>query len=184
MKQTAFLFVLSLVISFTLSNCNKEENNTPSEPPAPVCDQNCQDENLAYGVVDIFWFVWNQNIAGQPAGGKDFTVNGPQGGTVHVTGTTEVSASTGINTMHLVLDFSYCKGIKEKYNLMFTGTIGADGTFSTTHYAITFSSPMLTYSGTVGKDNWVTQVDGNCTVTINQTLPSVSGTICGRTFSY
>ncbi len=182
MKKTAVLFVLSLIISFTFSNCNKDESS-PSEPPAPVCDQTCQDENLAYGMVDVFWFVWNQNIAGQPTGAKDITVEGPQGGTVHVTGTTAV-ASNGINTMHLVLEFNYCKGIKEKYNLMFNGTMGADGTFSTTHYAITYSSQMLNYTGTVGKDNWVTQVDGGCTVTINQTLPSVSGTICGRTFSY
>ncbi len=183
MKTTSVLFILAMMLSFLFTNCNKEENNT-TEPPAPVCDQACQDEHLAYGIVDVFWFIWNQNIAGQPAGNKDFTVNGPQGGNVHVTGNTEVSASTGINTMHIVLEFSNCKGIEETYNLIFNGTLAADGTFSTTHKAITFSSGQLGYGGSVGKDNWVTPVDGSCSVTINQTISSVTGTICGRTFSY
>jgi hypothetical protein len=183
MKKTAALFVLSMFLSFLFSYCNKEEDNS-TQPAAPVCDQTCQDENVAYGFVDVFWFLWNQNIAGQPAGAKDLTVNGPQGGNVHITGNTAVSSSTGINTLHLVFEFSNCKGIKDKYNLIFNGTMSADGTFSTTHYALTYASNQLNYNGTVGKDDWVTQVDGSCTVTINQTLSTVTGTICGRTFSY
>jgi hypothetical protein len=43
---------------------------------------------------------------------------------------------------------------------------------------------MLSYSGTVGKDNWVTDVDDDCPININDTMTSVSGTICGRDFSY
>ncbi len=183
MKKTAALLVLSFILSFLFSYCSKDDNTT-TEPAAPVCDQNCQDEHSAYGIVDVFWFIWNQNIAGQPAGGQDLTIPGPQGGSVHITGSTQVSASTGINTMHLVLEFSNCKGIEETYNLIFNGTLTAEGTFSTTHKAITFSSGQLNYSGTVGKDNWVTQVDGSCAVTINQTISSVTGTICSRTFSY
>jgi hypothetical protein len=183
MKLTASLFVLSIIVSFLFSSCKKEDSTT-SAPPAPVCDQGCQDEHLAYGIVDVFWFIWNQNIAGQPAGAKDFTVDGPQGGSVHVTGNTAVSVSTGINTMHLVLAYSNCKGIKETYNLIFSGSMAVDGTFSDTHKALTFSSGQLDYSGTVGKDDWVTPVDGSCPLTINQTVSSVTGTICGGTFSY
>lgn len=182
MKKTIILLILSFMMSFIFNYCTKEE--TTSQPPARVCDQQCQDENLADGFIDTFWFIWNQNIAGQPAGAKDFTVNGPQGGTVHVTGSTEVSASTGINTLHLVLEMNYCKGIEEKYNLVFNGTIAADGTFSTTHKAITYSSQQLSYAGTVGMDDWVTELNGTCGITFNETIPAVSGTICGRTFSY
>jgi uncharacterized lipoprotein NlpE involved in copper resistance len=182
MKKAFFFWFISLIISFTLFNCSKQETST--DPPAPICDQACQDEHVAYGLIDIFWFVWNQNISGQPAGAKDFTVAGPQGGTIHVTGTTEVSASTGINTLHLVLVMSDCKGLKEKYNLTINGTVTADGTFSTTHKAITYASQQLGYTGTVGKDDWVTNVTGTCNVTVNETFSSVSGTFCNRTFSY
>ncbi len=183
MKKNILFWMLSFVLGFTLLNCDKDENST-NTPPVPVCDQACQDGNVAYGFIDMFWFIWNQNIAGQPAGNKDFTVNGPQGGTVHVTGSTQVSASTGINTLHLVLVMSNCKGIKDRYNLTFNGTINADGTFSTTHKAITYASPVLGYIGTVGKDDWVTSVGGTCNTAINEGFNTVTGTICERVFSY
>ncbi len=181
MKKAVVVLVLSFMISFTFNHCNKEESST--NPPARVCDQNCQDENLANGFIDIFWYIWNQNIAGQPVGSKDFTVTGPQGGTVHVTGSTDISTND-INTLHLVIEMSNCKGVEDKYNLVFNGTIAADGTFSITHKAITYASPQLSYSGTVGEDDWVTEVNGICSITFNETFSSVSGTICGRTFSY
>ena len=181
--KTLFKFISFSVLFLVLSiSCNKESSTeTPEEP---LCGQECQDEHVAYGMVDIFWFIWNQNIAGQPVGPKDFTVPGPQGGTIHVTGNTEVSTSTGINTLHLVLDLSNCKGLKERYNLTFNGSVTADGTFSISHKAITYASSMLIYTGTVGKDNYVTQVSSSCNATINETQTSVSGTMCGRTFSY
>lgn len=181
MKRTYLFWMLSMMLGFFIISCSEEETST--EPPAPKCDQACQDEHIAYGLVDVFWFIWNQNIAGQPTGAKDFTVAGPQGGTVHVTGTTEV-ASNGINTLHLLLQFTNCKGIKETYNLTFSGSVTADGTFSTTHRAITYASQQLGYTGTVGKDDWVTNVNGFCEATINQTFTTTAGTICGRTFSY
>jgi hypothetical protein len=178
--SSLFASVLIIILATTCS----DKNSTVDPPPSPTCDQACQDEHTAYGFIDVFWFVWNQNIAGQPAGGKDFTVSGPQGGTIHVTGNTAVSSSTGINTLHLVLEMNSCKGLKEKYNLTFNGSITADGTFSTTHKAITYASQQLGFAGTVGKDDWVTNVNGTCNVTFNEAFSSVSGTTCGRTFSY
>lgn len=140
MKRITIFQILALVLGFTLINCTEEE--TPTEIPAPVCDQACKDEHLAYGFVDVLWFIWNQNIAGQPTGTKDFTVVGPQGGTAHVTGTTEV-ANNGINTLHLTLKLTNCKGIKEKYNFTFNGTVTADGTFSDTYSTVTYVSQQL-----------------------------------------
>lgn len=178
-----FYSVILLFVSFIfLSGCN-EDSSTVSPPPAPVCDQACQDEHVAYGLIDVFWFLWNQNIAGQPIGSKDLSVTGPQGGSVHITGTTAV-ANNGINTLQLVFDFTNCKGLKEKYNLTFNGIVNADGTFDDTYIAISFNSPQLQFSGTVGTDNWVTNVNSLCESIINETKTTVSGTICDRTFSY
>ncbi len=181
-KLTTLFLVISFLVSFVFYSCKKSDTST--NPPAPTCDQGCQDEYTAYGMIDIFWFVWNQNIAGQPVGSKDFTVNGPQGGSIHVTGSTDYSTSTGVNTMHLTLAMTDCKGIGDKYALTFNGTVTADGTFSTVHKAVTFACSQLTYTGNVGKDNWVTDVNGTCPITFNQTLTSVDGTICGRSFNY
>ena len=183
MKKNILFWLLSFAVTFTLLNCDKDENST-NTPSVPVCDQECQDGYVAYGYIDMFWFVWNQNIAGQPAGNKDFTVTGPQGGSVHVTGSTQVSTSTGINTLHLVIVMTNCKGIEDKYNLTFNGTITADGTFSTTHKAITYACPVLGYIGTIGKDDWVTSVSGTCNAIINEGFSTVSGTMCERVFNY
>ncbi|MBK7378433.1 MAG: hypothetical protein IPJ03_05420 [Ignavibacteriales bacterium] len=180
MKKYFSLLLVSSILSFSLYSCT--ETNDVTNPPQAACDQGCQDENLAYGIVDVFVFIWNQNIAGQPAGGKDLTVAGPQGGSIHITGTTE-AADNGINTLHLVFEMTNCKGFKDQYNLTFNGTINIDGTFSSTYIARSYTCAQLSYAGTVGKD--VNQeVNGNCPITINETMPTVSGSICGRTFSY
>jgi len=180
MKKYFSLLIISSLLSFSLFSCTSESDIT--ETPQPTCDQNCQDENLAYGIVDVFVFIWNQDIAGQPAGNKDLIVAGPQGGSIHITGTTEV-ATNGINTLHLVFQMINCKGFKEQYNLIFNGTINIDGTFSSTYIARSYSSAQFSYAGTVGKDVNQT-VNGNCPIVINETMPTVAGSICGRTFSY
>jgi len=182
MKKIFYPILLIIISQILFSGC-EDKSSTTSPPPAPECNQSCQDEHVAYGLIDVFWFLWNQNIAGQTVGQKDLTVSGPQGGTVHITGTTAV-ANNGINTLHLVFDFTNCKGLKEKYNLTFNGIVNADGTFDDTYTAISYTSSQLDYTGTVGTDDWVTNVHGSCNVTINETKTSVSGTFCGRTFSY
>lgn len=181
-KSAVIFLILSFMMTFIFYSCKKDENTT-NAPQQPACNQACKDDNTAYGLIDVFWFIWNQNIAGQTVGTKDFTVAGPQGGTVHVTGPTDHS-NNGVNTLHLTLELTNCKGIKSKYNLTFNGTVTADGTFDNTYKAITYASQQLDYVGTVGYDYWLTNVSGTCNITFNETQNSVSGTFCDRTFSY
>ncbi len=176
MKKIGGYFLVLVLMSIIYISCKDDTASTTSS-----CDQPCQDENTAYGLVHIFNFLWNQNIAGQPAGNQDITVSGPQGGNVHITGTT--GFSNGINTVHLVFDMTDCKGLDENYSLTFTGIVNVDGTFSSTYKAVAHTSPQLTYQGTVGK-NVNVSVNGTCQFTINESLSHLSGTICGREFSY
>lgn len=155
----------------------KDESTSPSAS----CDQSCQDENTAYGLAHVFNFIWNQNFAGQPTGSHDINVSGPQGGSIHITGTTDFS--NGINTAHLVFEMTNCKGLDENYSLTFTGLVNIDGTFSSTYKALAYVSSQLTYQGTVGK-NANSPVNATCSISINETLSHLSGTICGREFSY
>ena len=182
--KSIYFLILFFLIGFIFSSCKKDVNTTTSPPPAPTCDQGCQDQYIASGFINIFWYIWNQNIAGQPGGNNDFTVSGPQGGSVHVTGTTSYESTHGINTLHLTIEMYSCKGIGDKYSLTFNGTITADGTFSTTYKAITYACQQLSYEGTVGKDNWITDVNGTCPITYNETLTTVTGTTCSRAFNY
>lgn len=175
------LFRLLLVILLTSSviyfGCKDDTTSSSSSS----CDQACKDGNTAYGVAHVFNFIWNQNISGQPAGTKDFTVNGPQGGSIHVTGTT--AFANEINTCHLVFDMTDCKGLDENYSLTFNGVVNIDGTFSSTYKALGYTSSSLKFQGNVGK-NVNAPVNETCEITINETTGHLSGTICGREFSY
>jgi hypothetical protein len=172
-----YLFLILILSSVIYMSCKEDTATSPSSS----CDQNCKDENTAYGVTHVFYFIWNQNIAGQPSGAKDFTVNGPQGGSIHVTGST--AFSNEINTCHLVFDMTSCKGMDEYYSLTFTGVVSIDGTFSSTYKALGFTSSSLKFQGTVGKDINA-PVNETCEIAINETTSHLSGTICGREFSY
>jgi len=172
-KYTIILFLLASVIYM---NCKDDATTSASS-----CDQSCQDENTAYGLAHVFNFIWNQHFAGQPTGSHDMTVNGPQGGSIHITGTT--GFSNGINTANLVFDMTDCKGLDENYSLTFTGIVNIDGTFSSTYKALAYISSQLTFHGTVGKNTNV-PVSATCEISINESLSHLSGTICGREFSY
>lgn len=177
-KALRLSLAIILLFSLIIVSCQKDDPASPTT----LCNQECQDENSAYGLISMFWFIWNQNIAGQPAGNKDLTVNGPQGGTVHITGTTAV-ANNGINTVHLVFDMTSCKSSNEYYNLTFSGVMNADGTFSSSHKAMAYNGVQLTYTGTVGK-NINAPVSGTCQFIVNESISGVSGSVCGRQFSY
>lgn len=180
-KNRLFIFIFIMTVAlilFIVSGCSIVGDDT-------VLTQEKQDEYTAYALVDMFWFVWNQNIAGQPVGVKDFTVSGPIGGTVHVTGYTEFDAVNEINTLHLVYEMTECSGFKDTYNLQFTGTVNVDGTFSDTYKAVTHSSSSLSYSGIVGPGDFDTEVSSSGSdFNIAETNTVISGTIDGRTFSW
>ncbi len=177
-KISSYILAALLIVSTVYFNCS---NDDPVST-ASSCDQKCQDNNTAYGLVHIYDFIWNQHFAGQPTGNHDITVNGPKGGSIHITGTTDYSTN-GINTVHLVFAMTDCKGLDENYSLTFNGTVNVEGTFSTTYTAMGFTASQLAYSGTVGK-NVNVSVNATCDFVVNQTTSNLSGLICGREFAY
>lgn len=181
MKNLYKSILIILFLSSVVYMSCKESTDTSTGNQTSSCDQNCKDENTAYGVTHLFNFIWNQNIAGQPVGTKDFTVSGPQGGSIHVTGST--AFANNISTCHLIFDMTNSKSSDEHYNLTFTGVVSIDGTFSTNYTALGYTSPALKFQGTVGK-NVNAAVDATCAITINETTGHLAGTVCGRNFSY
>ncbi len=97
-KISSYILAALLIVSTVYFNCS---NDDPVST-ASSCDQKCQDNNTAYGLVHIYDFIWNQHFAGQPTGNHDITVNGPKGGSIHITGTTDYSTN-GINTVSLAV---------------------------------------------------------------------------------
>lgn len=175
MSRLRKVAILITVIMLSSYSCG-----SPSEPE--TLSQEAQDAFVAYGFVHTFWFIWNQYIAGTPSGPRDMTVPGPQGGTVHLYGTTGVSGD--INTSNLTLDMTDCKNSNVNYDLTFTGSISCVGSFSPSQTTMGYNSDMLSYSGTVDDDDSNTAVEDAGSIAITETQNGLSGTICGRSFAY
>jgi hypothetical protein len=145
------------------------------------------DLYVAMSFIDAFWFIWNQNIAGTTSGSKDFTVAGPNGGSVHVTGSAGANSSTGINTLDLTLVMTGYAKLTSIGDIPFTGTINCKGSFrnkddDSDYKTISFTSDSISYTGTVGPFD--TEVQDNGTLGISETENSLCGKICGRDFTY
>jgi len=153
----------------------------------PQCVQTCQDSNVGYAVDNAGWLLYNQNVAGIPAGNMNKTASCPLAGTVTITGSTNV-ASNGVNGLQLTLTMANCGVSATSYALTFNGAVQMSGTFTTmTQNDITFSSSNLSISGhlMVLDDPSVSET---CAVSMTDTwnhMPSavgwLNGSVCGRT---
>jgi len=159
------------------------------DPDDDGCDQTCQDNYLAYGVLDTCSFLWNQNLAGHPTGAQDVTAGCSLGGTAHITGQTSFDDYNQINSVDLVFDLAGCGHSDKGYDLEFTGVLHWVGTFSPSGFtAMTTSSDELDFSGTVGGSPEV-DVDDTCAVSLSvqgddSETATVDGEICGRDVGY
>jgi hypothetical protein len=203
MKGTTLtLFGLLAAALFAMLSCGNPSSSTSlpvttsttTTTTTATCNQNCQDNNTSSAAISLVTFLYNQNFAGSPVGSKNTTVTCPQGGAVQITGTTAISTSTNINTLHLTYSMTSCGYQTANYNLTFTGTIKEDGTFESlpgTFIAMTYASPTggtLNYSGTVSSAA-PTQVSGNCAASLSRNQAgsaseTINGTLCGRSVSF
>jgi hypothetical protein len=163
---------------------------TPTPTPTLTCGQACRDDEVGYALDDTMWLLWNENLAGQPSGNQNATVQCPLGGTARITGTTGV-ASNGIDTVHLTLDLQACASSDIYYSMVFTGGLTWDGSFGSGRAnAITFKSSALTVGGSVLRYDMPT-LSETCAASFTDTYNASSGNqtgwlvgvFCGRTVS-
>jgi len=165
-----------LIVALLVMGCG----DSPTTPAAP--SQEDIDSNVGYGITCCFTFIWNQNIAGTSSGPIDITVPGPQGGTVHIYGTT--SNNGDIQICDLILEMLACESSNTYYDLALTGSLHCSGSWSDDYKAMSYLSDLLTFVGTVTISGTTIEVDETGTIAITATLNSLSGEICGRPFAY
>jgi hypothetical protein len=152
----------------------------------PRCEQTCQDDDVAYAIDNSGWLLYNQDVAGQPAGNLTRTAPCPLSGTAAISGTIN-TASNGVTTTDLTFDLQNCGIAAASYTLTFTGSLRMSGTFtSNVQNDITWSSNSLAIAGqlkvlddpsvnetcaTSMTDTW--NYDPNSTTWLN-------GLVCGR----
>jgi hypothetical protein len=192
MSLVSFSGALIAVGSLALCSCSSSGasgggQGTPAVQQTPICGQACQDDTAGYALDDTMWLLWNENIAGQPSGAQNMTVQCPLGGTAALTGTTAV-ASNGISTVHLTLGLQGCENSNATYTLAFGGSLTWDGTFGSGYAnAVTFKSTALDVSGTI-REYDMPAVMESCPVALTDTFDKsannqtgwLNGAICGR----
>ena len=159
----------------------------PSYTP-PKCGKQCQDYLTGLALTDTVWLVYNENIAGHPAGNSDVVARCPLGGSVHITGTTSV-ASDKTTTAHLKFDMTNCSNSSSLYSLTFTGAVSMDGTFRSgadKFTAVTWSTDSIVVKGALKfYDN--PDIAETCELSETQqdssSTQALNGRVCGREFS-
>lgn len=167
--------VLIFIVTFLYFGCKGDEVTSSSYS----CNQECQDRNVGYGITYLFNSVWEQHLLNL-TGNVDTNVNGPKGGSAHVTGYIEPYYP---NTVNLTYDMLDCKDSDENFNLTFNGGLHVTGSMSFDKQLTLSSVSEIAYTGTVGKKVNV-PVNDTCQIYIDANQNGLSGTICGRSFSY
>jgi hypothetical protein len=177
-RTTAVLAAVSLLVLPNLS-CTR---------------QHYSDESLyadvAWGIMTGLVDIYNQNVAGTPAGPIDVTANGPFGGTVHITGNTTFDSGNGIQTVHLQYDLSSCRisstssGSNLNVDLTLNGAITEDGSWSTNSMSLSYNSPALAMVGSSQRGDRERDVSGTTSFKANRTSSGTSAELFGFKVSW
>ena len=147
-------------------------------------------EDVAWGVMTGLVDIYNQNIAGTPTGPVDTIANGPFGGTVHITGTTNYDSGNGIETVHLQYDMLNCRisstssSSNLNVDLTLNGVISEDGTWSSSYVSLSYNSTALRMDGSSQSGSRQRDVNNITTFKANRTSSGTSAELFGFKVSW
>jgi len=163
--------------------------------PAPVgevpgvCDEECADQVLAYG---IQWSVMSVfHAATGTVGPVAMDVDCTHGGSAFVSGAVDGDPFVEQLTSALTFDMTACaEAHGEDYDLVLEGVVGQAGTFTNGGGALDFdyTAVAVTYQGTAMSEAGVTvELDDTCSLDTTLVCDDTgecltSGSICGRPF--
>jgi hypothetical protein len=157
-------------------------------PPAPTCDQACQDGAAMRATREMMKLLYNLTVQGEPVGPQDHTRPCLFGGTARVFGQASSNAELGTTKVDLTYEFNGCGYLQkddeapENYNVTLTGVITQKGTFAAVTggtTAVEIASEKITLEGTV-HDPPIAYSARDCGLVLSQSGNSISGTICER----
>jgi hypothetical protein len=174
------LVALSVLVLPNIS-CTKDRNKY---------DDELFYKDIAWGIMTGLVDIYNQNVAGTPAGAIDITANGPFGGSVHITGTTSHDQVNGIQTVHLRYDMSDCRVSSTSspsdlnVDLTLNGVISEDGTWSSSYTSLSYDSDALNIDGVSQRGTREREVNDMTTFKANRTSSGTSAELFGLTVSW
>lgn len=170
-----FLRISIISLLILTAGCSYISKTTPMS-------QELQDEYVVNGFISVFWYIWDQNIAGQTVGEKDITVNGPEGGFVHVTGSNWYDIPSGLYTLNILCEYyNYHKISEYEYDLVITGSVHAVGSYTNLYTNVNFTADSVSFMGNIGSGSSFTEVHSTGSYfDFVQETNLVSGIIDGR----
>lgn len=177
MKPIKKYTVVLLLMLTGITGCKKQET---------VITDTDLYQNISRALVDCYISIYNQNVAGYPAGPVDKTVNGPLGGTVHITG--NVSSNGTMTSTDLLLtltnvSYVYAYG-NWSVSVVLTGDVTYNGSFSSSYVSVNHQSANLSVQGTVQYKETTRSVANVGAVSINRNASGTTAVVFGHAVAY
>jgi hypothetical protein len=169
---------LALAAALFLAGCVSTSSDDGSSSAS--CDGTCADVYTGYGIIETIRILYNTHVY-PGTGSFNETQSCSLGGQVVITGSVGVAGNaTTLDLLYTMTSCAYSDG--STFDLVFTGGIDEDGNINNIDDITTlqYISSSLTISGEAYGD----AVSETCAVNISRSDTGVTGTICGRSFSY
>ncbi len=186
-RKNLILLSMMLIISSLFTACVSDDDNSANY----ISDKNFYSF-LSYAIVVLEADAYNQNFAGKPTGNIDADVEGPYGGSIKVTGSTNRASDVDITTVDLTYTLVNVKQIvtstdgKLVCNATLNGTLKVKGSFNESYKSMSFNSPDMSISGTMTYGSAEREIDeqGDVSISASHHKGQTRGEIFDHTFSW
>ena len=184
--KNSILLSLMLIIASLFTACADDDNSVDF-----ISDKNFYSF-LSYAVVVLEADTYNQNFAGKPTGNIDADVEGPYGGSVKVTGSTNRASDVDITTVDLTYTLDNVKQIvtstdgKLVCNAILNGTLKVKGSFDESYKSMSFNSSDMSIKGTMTYGSAEREIDeqGDVSISASHHKGQTRGEVFDHTFSW
>lgn len=171
------LFVLMSVMGSLFFSCKKDEKSS-------TMSDDVFYKEIAYCLAKCYSDVFNQNLAGKPAGVQNISTTGPMGGSILITGNSSQDLTYNVTSLDLLYTMDGVKYSTTHANITQSGAVTYKGSFSPSTNNISHLSDNLVLTGTVTVDGKTRNVNLTTPVSINVTKSTVSATINGKNVNW
>ena len=184
--KNSILLSMMLIIASLFTACADDDNSIDF-----ISNKTFYDF-LSYAIVVLESDTYNQNFAGKPTGNVDADVEGPYGGSIKVTGSTDRASDVDITTVDLTYTLVNVKQIvtssdgKLVCNATLNGTLKVKGSFNESYRSMSFNSPDMSIKGTMTYGSAEREIDeqGDVSISASHHKGQTRGEVFGQTFSW
>jgi len=181
MKKAISAFILGVIILLLVAGCAKKVEDLTGATTGAT------DTQTAMAIVSAFNTVFSQiqfTPTDNPVGSIDQTINGPNGGSVHVTGTATLDQTTQKVNWSITLNWSNYRFLQGSNDFTLNGQMTYSGYSDASGVEAHFAAPNINIKGTMNGSSVDVTISFSFDLKVNSSgHGSISGNIDGRSFS-